>query len=44
MEPGVQYRIYKSPPLGPVLRQLNLFPTFTLYFPKIRLNIVSITA
>jgi hypothetical protein len=33
-------RIHKSPPLGPVLSQMNLMRTFTTHIFKIHINII----
>jgi hypothetical protein len=38
--PKVHYRVHNSPPLVPVLSQINRVDNFLTYFPKIRSNII----
>jgi hypothetical protein len=38
--PKFHYHVHKTPPLLPVLRQMNTFHTFPSYFPKILSNII----
>jgi hypothetical protein len=39
-EPKVNYRVYKSPPLAPILIRMNSIHTFPSYFPKIHSHII----
>jgi hypothetical protein len=38
--PKVHYRLHKSPPLDPILSQIDLIPTIPSYLSKIHFNIV----
>jgi hypothetical protein len=40
MEPEVLYRVHKSPPLVPILKQIDLVDTTPSYVTKVHFNIV----
>jgi hypothetical protein len=39
-EPNINYRIEKSPPVAPVLSQINLLHTLPFYFFKVNCKII----